>query len=109
MTHAFPLSADVASLPALERLVGEVNDLQSKLILLVGCDGKTRLLRALAQRLNTACSAPLRSRVTSTGRSPIRTDTKAFGSGSCDSWARYTHDSPPKTFTISSAKTSGSV
>ena len=54
MTHAFALSADVANFPALERLIGEVNDLQSKLILLVGRSGKTRLLRALARRLNTA-------------------------------------------------------
>lgn len=54
MTHAFALSADVANLPALERLVGEVNDLQSKLILLVGKSGKTRILRALARGLNTA-------------------------------------------------------
>jgi len=43
----------VANLPALERLIGEVSDLQSKLILLVGSSGKTRLLRALARRLNT--------------------------------------------------------
>ncbi|MBB5374026.1 BREX-3 system P-loop-containing protein BrxF [Acidocella aromatica] len=54
MTHAFALPADVASLPALERLIGEVSDLQSKLILLVGSSGKTRLLRALARRLNTS-------------------------------------------------------
>ena len=51
MTHAF---ADVANLPALERLIGEVGDLQSKLILLVGSSGKSRLLRGLARRLNTA-------------------------------------------------------
>ncbi len=54
MTRAFPLSTDAANLPALERLIGEVSDLQSKLILLVGNSGKTRLLRALARRLNTA-------------------------------------------------------
>ena len=54
MTHAFVLPPDVASLSALERLIGEVGDLQSKLILLVGSSGKTRLLRALARRLNTA-------------------------------------------------------
>ena len=54
MTHAFALSAEVAKLPALERLIEEINDLQSKLILLVGSSGKTRLLRALARRLNTA-------------------------------------------------------
>ena len=49
MTHAFSLSADVSQLSALERLIGEINSLQSKLILLVGSGGKTRLLRALAQ------------------------------------------------------------
>jgi hypothetical protein len=54
MTQALALAADIANLPALERLVGEVNDLQSKLILLVGSSGKTRLLRALARRFNTA-------------------------------------------------------
>jgi len=54
MTHAFPLSADAANLPALERLIGEVSSLQSKLILLVGSNGKTRFLRALARRLTTA-------------------------------------------------------
>jgi hypothetical protein len=52
MTHAVASSAEVANLPALERLIGEINDLQSKLILLVGSSGKTRLLRALARRLN---------------------------------------------------------
>jgi hypothetical protein len=36
-----------ASVPMRERLVGEVGDLQSKLILLVG-SGKTRLLCALS-------------------------------------------------------------
>lgn len=40
MTHAFALSAELANLPALERLIGEINDLQSKLILLVGSSGK---------------------------------------------------------------------
>ena len=54
MTHAFALSTDVANLTALERLVGEVSDLQSKLILLVGNRGKTDLLRALARRLNAS-------------------------------------------------------
>jgi len=52
MTHAFALPADVANLPALERLIGEVSDLQIRLILLVG-SSKTRLLLALARRLNT--------------------------------------------------------
>jgi hypothetical protein len=52
MTHAFASSAEVSNLPALERLIGEINDLQSKLILLVGSSGKTRLLRALARRLH---------------------------------------------------------
>ncbi len=51
MTHEFALPSDVANLPALERLIEEINDLQSKLIMLAG-SGKTRLLRALAQRLN---------------------------------------------------------
>lgn len=54
MTHAFAAPAGVANLPALERLISEVSDLQSKLILLVGKGGKTQLLRALARRLNTA-------------------------------------------------------
>lgn len=48
MTSAFH------TLDKLERLAGEIGDLQSKLILLVGNGGKTRLLRALAQRLNAA-------------------------------------------------------
>jgi len=52
MSHAFALSAEVANFPALERLIGEINDLQSKLILLVGSSGKTRLIGALARRLN---------------------------------------------------------
>lgn len=53
MTHAFALPSNIGNLPALERLIGEINALQSKLILLVGSSGKTRLLRALARRLNT--------------------------------------------------------
>jgi hypothetical protein len=46
---------DTISSPALERLMqltGEIGDLQSKLILLLGNTGKTKLLRMLAQRLN---------------------------------------------------------
>lgn len=43
-----------SALDKLERLVREIDDLQSKLILLVGNDGKTRLLRALAEHLQTA-------------------------------------------------------
>lgn len=54
MTHAFSSSSNAVNLPALERLILEVNDLQSKLILLVGRSGKTRLLHALARRLNVA-------------------------------------------------------
>ena len=52
-----PVSQGIPSNPVLdrlERLVGEIGDLQSKLILLVGTGGKTRLLHALAQRLNVA-------------------------------------------------------
>ena len=52
-----PVSQNIPSNPVLdrlERLVGEIGDLQSKLILLVGNGGKTRLLRTLAQRLNAA-------------------------------------------------------
>ncbi len=52
-----PVSQGISSNPVLdrlERLVGEIGDLQSKLILLVGNGGKTRLLHALAQRLNAA-------------------------------------------------------
>jgi hypothetical protein len=48
-------STVVTNFPALdrlERLVGEIGDLQSKLILLVDNGGKTRLLSALAQRLS---------------------------------------------------------
>lgn len=54
MTYAFSSPADAANLPAFERLIGEVSDLQSKLILLVGSSGKTRLLRSVARRLNGA-------------------------------------------------------
>jgi hypothetical protein len=55
MTRAIATTTGIASFPALdklERLAGEIGDLQSKLILLVGNGGKTQLLRALAQRLN---------------------------------------------------------
>lgn len=54
MTEALASSSNAAHIPALERLIGEVNHLQSKLILLVGRSCKTRLLRALAQRVNVA-------------------------------------------------------
>lgn len=57
MISTFASSADAANFPALdklERLIVEVGDLQSKLILLVGNGGKTRLLHALAQRINAA-------------------------------------------------------
>lgn len=57
MSGTVASSAGVADFPALdklERLVGEIGDLQSKLILLVGNAGKTRLLRTLAERLNVA-------------------------------------------------------
>ncbi|MBS0577552.1 MAG: BREX-3 system P-loop-containing protein BrxF [Proteobacteria bacterium] len=40
-------------LDRLERLVAEVGDLQSKLILLVGNGGKTKLLRSLGERLQS--------------------------------------------------------
>ena len=40
-------------LDRLERLVAEVGDLQSKLILLVGDGGKTKLLRSLGERLQS--------------------------------------------------------
>ena len=53
MTYAFSSTADAVNLPAFERLIGEVSDLQSKLILLVGNSGKTRLLRSVARRLNS--------------------------------------------------------
>ena len=57
MTGTLTSSAGVANFPALdklERLVGEIGDLQSKLILLVGNSSKTLLLRQLAQRLSVA-------------------------------------------------------
>ncbi|HEL5054231.1 TPA: BREX-3 system P-loop-containing protein BrxF [Stenotrophomonas maltophilia] len=57
MTSAVASSAGVGNSPALdtlERLVEEIGTLQSKLILLVGNGSKTRLLHALAQRLNAA-------------------------------------------------------
>ena len=54
MIHVISSSTDVAGVPALERLIREVSDLQSKLILLVGRNGKTRLLHSLARRLKTA-------------------------------------------------------
>lgn len=41
-------------LDRLELLTEEIHSLQSKLILLVGGSGKTQLLRALADRLNTS-------------------------------------------------------
>jgi len=49
-----PVAAGFSAVDKLERLVVEVGDLQSKLILLVGNGSKTRLLRTLAQRLNVA-------------------------------------------------------
>jgi hypothetical protein len=55
MTHATAAgigAADILVLDKLERLVGEIGDLQNKLILLIG-DGNFRLLRALAHRLQT--------------------------------------------------------
>jgi hypothetical protein len=55
MTSTFASSAGIADSPALvklERRVEEIGDLQSKLILLVGNGGKTRLLRALGERLD---------------------------------------------------------
>ena len=55
MSHRVPQGhSSNPVLDRLERLVAEVGDLQSKLILLVGNGGKTRLLRTLAQRLNAA-------------------------------------------------------
>ncbi|MDR2111786.1 MAG: BREX-3 system P-loop-containing protein BrxF, partial [Candidatus Accumulibacter sp.] len=48
-----PVAASFPALDKLGRLVGEIGDLHSKLILLLGNGGKTRLLRALAQQLNT--------------------------------------------------------
>lgn len=57
MTGAIAASSRVAPVPGLdklERMVREVDDLQSKLILLVGISAKTLLLRALAEHLQTA-------------------------------------------------------
>ena len=54
MSH--PVSQLHSSNPALdrlERLVAEVGDLQSKLILLAGNGGKTKLLRSLGERLQS--------------------------------------------------------
>ena len=54
MSH--PVSQRHSSNPALdrlERLVAEVGDLQSKLILLAGNGGKTKLLRSLGERLQS--------------------------------------------------------
>lgn len=54
MSSVIPTSTGDANFPELdklERLVEEVGELQSKLILLVGNGGKTRLLRTLAERL----------------------------------------------------------
>jgi len=51
-----PVSQLHSSNPALdrlERLVAEVGDLQSKLILLAGNGGKTKLLRSLGERLQS--------------------------------------------------------
>jgi hypothetical protein len=49
-----PVVANFPALDKLEQLIEEIGDLQSKLILLVGNGGKTRLLHVLAQRLKTA-------------------------------------------------------
>ena len=55
MSHRVPQGhSSNPVLDRLERLVAEVGDLQSKLILLVGNGSKTQLLRQLAQRLNVA-------------------------------------------------------
>lgn len=55
MSHPVPQGhSSNPVLDRLERLVAEVGDLQSKLVLLVGTGGKTRLLRQLAQRPNVA-------------------------------------------------------
>lgn len=55
MSHPVPqVHSSNPVLDRLERLVAEVGDLQSKLILLVGNGSKTQLLRQLAQRLNVA-------------------------------------------------------
>jgi len=56
MTGATALPTSATNFPALDklaRLVGEVGDLQSKLLLLVGNSGKTQLLRILAERIQT--------------------------------------------------------
>jgi hypothetical protein len=56
MTSAIVTPTGAASSPALDRLirlVGEIGDLQSKLLLLIGDSGKTQLLRALANRIQT--------------------------------------------------------
>ncbi len=57
MSSTFASPADGAHFPALdklERLIGEIGDLNSKLILLVGPSrsGKTQLLRQLSAKLN---------------------------------------------------------
>ncbi len=57
MSGTFASFADGDNFPALdklERLIGEIGDLNSKLILLVGlsCSGKTQLLRQLSIKLN---------------------------------------------------------
>jgi len=57
MTSAIASAARVANSPELDklaRLVGEIGDLQSKLLLLVGNGGKTQLLRMLADHIQTA-------------------------------------------------------
>jgi hypothetical protein len=46
-----PAGIDAPTLDALIRLVGEIGALQSKLLLLVGNAGKTRLLQLLANRI----------------------------------------------------------
>jgi hypothetical protein len=56
MTRAITTSVGIANshmLDKLEQRVKEIGDLHSKLLLLIGNSGKTRLLRALAQRLDT--------------------------------------------------------
>ncbi|MDH6234993.1 hypothetical protein M2281_005615 [Mesorhizobium soli] len=54
MIQACALCTDITNLATLERLIEEVNSLQTKLILLVGSRGKTQLLCALARRLDGA-------------------------------------------------------
>jgi hypothetical protein len=57
MTSTTVTPTSAASSPALDkliRLVSEISDLQSKLLLLIGNSGKTRLLRTLADRIQTA-------------------------------------------------------